>query len=167
MVTSSSSFETYFLSRLDKIPNATLITGDTPGADEKRKFSPQESNCHEMLISFVQLALEVLGGFSFILREIYKRVAVLADNSSFLSQDFSVAFSRLFESISIVAIRGNGKMHETKTTSNSNYLIMLGSLLKQKKNHFLSPNESGQATSNSNRNNLISRNKQGVCEENK
>ena len=79
-------------------------------AADERKYCLHENNCAKMEITFVPLAIEVLGGISANFKKILKRLAVLSDNRSFQAQGLSVAFCKLMQSLSITAIRGSAAM---------------------------------------------------------
>ena len=60
-----------------------------------------------MGITFVPVAIDVLGGISATFKKTLKWLAVLGDNRSLQAQGLSVVFCQLMQSLSITAIRGS------------------------------------------------------------
>ena len=90
--------------------NAATTARYALDAADERKYCLHDDNCAKMGITFVPLAIEVLGGISAIFKKTLKRLAVLSDNRSFQAQGLSVAFCKLMQSLSITAIRGSAEM---------------------------------------------------------
>ena len=61
-------------------------------------------------ISFVPLAIEVLGGMSRTLKKALLRMSLLADSNIYQSVGQSIAFNRAVQSLSVVIIQGSANM---------------------------------------------------------
>ena len=94
----------------NSLTNAVTKARYALDAADERKYCLHEDNCAKMGITFVPLAVEVLGGISATFKKSLKRLAVLSDNRSFQAQGLSVAFCKLMQSLSITAIRGSAAM---------------------------------------------------------
>ena len=90
--------------------SASEKSGFALSAAEDRKFEQYAQNCSEVGIQFIPLAFETFGGFSETVRKTLKRIAALADNRKLQPAGLSVAFSRLFQSVFVTAIRGSAIM---------------------------------------------------------
>ena len=92
------------------IKNASEKSGLALSAAEDRKYEQYAQNCSEVGIQLIPLAFETFGGFSETVRKTLKRIATLADNRNLQPVGFSVAFSRLSQSVFVTAIRGSAIM---------------------------------------------------------
>ena len=89
--------------------NAAAKEGYALDVADERNYCLHVDNCAKMGITFVPLAVEVLGGISEALKQL-KRLAVLSDNRSFTAHGLSVAFCKLLQSLSISTIGGSAAM---------------------------------------------------------
>ena len=91
----------------NSLTNAATKTGY---AADEREYCLHKDNCPKMGITFVPLAIEVLGGRSATFKKTLKRLAVLSNNRSFQAQGCSKAFCKLMQPLSCTAIRGSAAM---------------------------------------------------------
>ena len=94
----------------NSLTNAATKTGYALDAADEREYCLHKDNCTKMGITFVPLAIEVLGGRSATFKKTLKRLAVLSDNRSFQAQGLSKGFCKLMQSLSSTAIRGSAAM---------------------------------------------------------
>ena len=76
----------------NSLTNAATKAGYALDSADERKYCLYDDNCAKMRITFVPLAIEILGGISANFKKTLKRLAVLSDNCSFQAQGLSVAF---------------------------------------------------------------------------
>ena len=89
----------------NSLTKAATMAGYALDAADERNYCLHDDNCAKMGITFVPLAIEVLGGIS-VTKKTLKRLAV-SDNRSFQAQGLFVVFCKLMQSLSITAIRGS------------------------------------------------------------
>ena len=106
-----AAFDVAFTSSMhsNSLLNAAAKEGYALDVADERNYCLHVNNCAKMGITFVPLAVEVLGGISEALKQL-KRLAVLSDNRSFTAHGLSVAFRKLLQSLSITTIRGSAAM---------------------------------------------------------
>ena len=94
------------LLQFNSLTNAATKAGYALDAADERKFCLNDDNCAKMGITFVPLAIEVLGGISATFKKTPKWLTVLSDNRSFQAQGLSVVLCKRVQTLSITAIRG-------------------------------------------------------------
>ena len=74
------------------LTNAATKAGFAHDAANEQMYCFHDNNCAKLEVTFVPLAIKVLGGIYAAFLKSLKRLAVLSDNHSFQTQELSVAF---------------------------------------------------------------------------